>query len=132
MFVCVFLQETLKNMGFQPILATVFGGFLGAKSRVNNWATVGSIIGPHVGPFFRHMWPSYWPKNIVKLWSFISCSKNIFLPAENKKTVAQSLTQQRAKCGPVIHPTAHIYIYICIDGNIYAVELKTGPRFGRL
>ena len=56
MFVCVFLQKHCKNWG-----SADFGHcFLGAKSRVYNWVTVGSIIGPHVGSYFlRHMWPSY-------------------------------------------------------------------------
>ena len=57
--VCVFLKKKPVDMEFQPILAIVFC-FFGTKSRVSNWATVGSITGPHVGPFFlRHMWPSY-------------------------------------------------------------------------
>ena len=41
MFVCVFLRKAIK-IGFQPILATVFWSFLGAKRRVNTWATVGA------------------------------------------------------------------------------------------
>ena len=49
LFVCVVLQNHCKNWGFSQFWATVFWGFSGAKSRANNWATVGSIIGPHVG-----------------------------------------------------------------------------------
>ena len=54
----VFLQKHYK-IGFRPILTIVFG-FLGAKGRVDNWATVRSITRPRVGSyFFRHMWFSY-------------------------------------------------------------------------
>ena len=46
--------------------------------------------------------------------------KNLILPAEEdtiyprNKIVAQLLTQQRAKCGPVNDPTAYVYVYICM------------------
>ena len=57
-FVCVLLQKHYKNSGFSQFWPLFC--FLDAKARVNNWATVGSITGPHGGPFFlRHMRPSY-------------------------------------------------------------------------
>ena len=49
LLVGVFLQKHYK-CGFQPILGIVFG-FLGAKSWVNKWATVGSISGPQLGSY---------------------------------------------------------------------------------
>ena len=110
------LQKHYK-IGFQPVFSHRFWAFWVQKSRVNNWATVGSITGPHVGPFFE--------AHVAQLLTQDFCLNTVFFEAsflqkshspcrkkkkENQRTVAQLLTQQRAKCGPVIDPTAHIYI----------------------
>ena len=65
MFVCAFLQKHFK-IGVSANLGHCCFGLLGSKCRVNNWATVGSTLGPHVGSYFlRHMWPSYSPNTFV-------------------------------------------------------------------
>ena len=85
MFVCVFLPKHYK-IGFQPILATVFWAFLGAKSRVNNWATVGSITGPHAGPFFEaHVAQLLTLEFCLKMFFEIVFFKNLILLAERRK-----------------------------------------------
>ena len=120
--------------GVQPIFGIVFE-FLGQKSRVNKWSTVGSISGPHfVSNFWRQMWTTYWPSNFVSNCSFLSfiCFQHLILPAEirifknnknNQKTTKENvdhlLSLQRLKCGPLIDPTAYIYIYMYIYIYIY-------------
>ena len=52
LFVCAFLQKRYKIWAFSQFWPLLFLGILGAKCRVNNWATVGSIIGPHLGSYF--------------------------------------------------------------------------------
>ena len=46
-----------------------------------------------------------------------------------QETVAQSLTQQRAKCGPVIDPTAYTFMYIYIYMRACR-EIINWARFG--
>ena len=102
--------------------------FLGAKSRVNNWATIGSITGPRVGPCFEaHVAQLLTQEVCLKMFFEASCFlKSSFSLQEeehnkqrNQKTVAQFLTQQRAPCGPAIDPTIYIYTYANINIYIY-------------
>ena len=44
-------KNTNKYRGFSQLLPLFFDVW-GAKSRVNNWSTIGSISGPHFGSNF--------------------------------------------------------------------------------
>ena len=119
---------------------------LGIASFFDLWVQkVGSAItGPHfVSSLWRHMWISY-GQTLFQTCVLKALLKSLVLPAERRRTkktkenVDQLLTQQRAKCGPIVDPTKgkmwtnywpyNVYIHI----SMHAVKLLSGPSLAIL
>ena len=138
MFVCVCFKNTTKRW-VSANFGHCFGGGLGAKSRVNNWAALGSITGT-CGPIID-------PRLLLWCLFFeVFFFKNLILPAERR--IFFKNKSKQGNCGPIIDPTkrklrpnywhysihtyihTYIHIYIHTYIYIYVVKLLSGPSLG--
>ena len=142
---CLFGPKTLKIV-FEDFESKIFS-FFGSKIMVNNLATVESITWPH---FCLHFWgtcgqlidPTVFIQNSIFFCfqkSQSSCRKNNIFEKQkgNETNVARLLTLQALKCGQVIDPTAHIYIYthtyVCVFTYVHLCSFRQISRsFARL
>ena len=82
-----------------------------------------------VGPVLNFENVSFLLLFVLKIVLF-SAGRTSFCKYKKTKNLDQFVTLKRAQMGPAFNFAAHIYIYIPV--YIYVVELKVGPRFGRL
>ena len=104
--------------------------FFGQDCKVDNLATVRSIIWPHFLQKNWKMWPSYWPYSFHVFFVTTCFSSKISFSLQKEEDVWEKNNKNNKRLaklltygGQVIDPTAYIKIYI----YIYAVGSISAP-----
>ena len=82
-----FSENTIK-IGVSANLGHCFLAFLGQKSRVSKWSTLGSISGPHFASnFVGRCGPLIDPRSLFKVFDIFKLDffKNLILAADRRR-----------------------------------------------